>query len=205
VLAAVGKMAARVRSGLGDRGADADQVRVEETFTARSLEAARAYTQAQELQWAGQQREAIQKYEEAVKLDPEFGRAYAGLAAVNANLGRGEDAERYYQLALQKIDRMTDREKYRTRGGYFLFARNAAQAADQFQQLVDRYRPTRTAWRTSPTPTPCCETSGRRSSSGAGRPTSSRTTSSGGTTSRSMQSTPAISRRRRRKPARPSS
>jgi tetratricopeptide (TPR) repeat protein len=139
VLAAVGKMAAKVRNELGDTTVDPEHIRNQETFTARSLEAARAYAAAQELQWAGKYQEAIAKYEEAVKLDPELGRAYAGLASTFANLGRRDEAEQYYQTALSKIDRMTDREKYRTRGGYYLFARNSAKALEEFRTLIEKY------------------------------------------------------------------
>jgi len=53
VLGAVGRMAARVREALGDATAQSDAVTDEESFTAASLEAARAYSTAQELQWAG--------------------------------------------------------------------------------------------------------------------------------------------------------
>jgi hypothetical protein len=53
VLGAVGKLAAKVRQGLGDKTARADKVKNEETFTAASLDAAHAYATGQKLQWAG--------------------------------------------------------------------------------------------------------------------------------------------------------
>jgi tetratricopeptide (TPR) repeat protein len=139
VLPAVGRMAARLREGLGDASADSDKVRDEESFTAASLDAARAYTTAQELQWAGKYDEAYASYQRASELDPNMGRAYAGLGAVAANLGRREDADKYYKLALARLGRMTDREKFRTRGGYYLFTRNADKARDEWQALVKQY------------------------------------------------------------------
>ena len=53
VLNAVGRMAGKVRNGLGDVTVDGNQVPGAETFTAGSLEAAHEYVRAQELQWAG--------------------------------------------------------------------------------------------------------------------------------------------------------
>jgi eukaryotic-like serine/threonine-protein kinase len=139
MLDAVGRAAARVRGALGDTSADPDRASDAETFTAASLDAAAAYARAQELQWAGRQEEAIEQYRRAVDLDPDLGRAYAGLAALYANRGRRAEAEQYYELAMSKIDRMTDREKYRTRGGYYLFTRNSAAAINVFEELVAKY------------------------------------------------------------------
>jgi tetratricopeptide (TPR) repeat protein len=139
VLAAVGRMAAKVRNELGDSSADTESVRNEETFTARSLEAAHAYVAAQELQWAGKQEEAIGAYQKAIQLDPDLGRAYAGLGAVTAALGRRQEAEQYYQEAFKRFDRMTDREKFRTRGGFYLITQNAVRASEEFEQLVKQY------------------------------------------------------------------
>jgi tetratricopeptide (TPR) repeat protein len=139
VLPAVGRLANKLRMALGDATADLNSNADAETFTAASLEAARAYATAQELQWAGQADDAIAQYQEALRLDPEMGRAYAGLAALYANQGRREEAAKYYELALAKVDRMTEREKYRTRSGYYLFARNPAKVIEESEELVRRY------------------------------------------------------------------
>ena len=70
---------------------------------------------------------------------PNLGRAYAGLAAVESNRGRRQDAEKYYKEALARIDRMSDREKFRTRGGYYLLVRNPDNAIEEFSALVKQY------------------------------------------------------------------
>jgi tetratricopeptide (TPR) repeat protein len=139
VLDAVGRMAGEVREQLGDNAVPRAGPAANETFTAASIEAARAYTTAQEFQVAGKLEDAIQQYGQALKLDPEMGRAYAGLAAQYANLGRRDEAESNYQQALARIDRMTDREKFRTRGSYYLFARKPDLAAKEFTSLVHAY------------------------------------------------------------------
>ena len=68
-----------------------------------------------------------------------MGRAYAGLAAMQANTGHKAEAEKDYQAAMAHIDRMSDREKYRTRGGYYLMTRQPEKAIEQFDALVQQY------------------------------------------------------------------
>ncbi len=138
VLSSVGRLAGDVREALGD-----DQVEhgagASESFTAASLEAAAAYAKAQELQSAGREEDAIAQYRETLRLDPDMGRAYSGLAARYANLGRTSEADANYQEALARLDRMTDREKFRTRGSYYLFSRKPDLAAQEFRALVKAY------------------------------------------------------------------
>lgn len=138
VLEAVGRAAARVRTTLGDT-TTSTAASDAETFTAASLEAAKAYSEAQELQWAGKFEEAIAAYQRTLKLDPDFGRAHAGIAALYANLGRPAQAETNYLAALSHLDRMTEREKFRTRGGYYLFKKNTDKALEEFEALVAQY------------------------------------------------------------------
>lgn len=136
VLTAVGQGAAQVRGALGDTNAGAGNA---ETFTAGSIEAAHAYAKAQELTWAGKTEAAIGQYQEAIRLDPNLGRAYSGLAALYFNSGRRDDAAKYYQDAMSHTDRMTEREKYRTRGAYYLMVRNSAKADEELGALVAKY------------------------------------------------------------------
>ena len=141
VLPTLSKLATRVRSALGDTTPESAQLAAAETFTAGSLEAAHSYAEAQDFTWSGKWDDAIRSYSRAVELDPTFGRAYAGLAAMQDNLGHHEEAEKYYQLALAQIDRMTPREKFRTRGGYYLTlaSRNPEKAIEEFSQLAKQY------------------------------------------------------------------
>jgi tetratricopeptide (TPR) repeat protein len=139
VLTAVARAAADVRGALGDKTPPSAQLTAAETFSAGSLEAAHEYAVAQELQWAGKWDEAVRGYKKAIELDPNMGRAYAGLAAVENNLGHRQDAEKDYQLAVARLDRMTDREKYRTRGGYFLLMRKPDSAIEEFTSLLKAY------------------------------------------------------------------
>ena len=58
---------------------------------------------------------------------------------MESNRGRRQDAEKYYKEALARIDRMSDREKFRTRGGYYLLVRNPDNAIEEFSALVKQY------------------------------------------------------------------
>ena len=109
VLQTVGALAARVREALGDTVAPA----ASDAFTAANLEAVRAYARGQEFFAAGKPAEAIPAFLEAARIYPDFGRAYSRAATALLNLGQREQADAYYRKALEKIDRMTDREKFR--------------------------------------------------------------------------------------------
>ena len=139
VLNAVGRMAGKVRNGLGDVTVDGNQVPGAETFTAGSLEAAHEYVRAQELQWAGKYEEAIAGYTKAIELDKDLGRAYAGLGAVSNSLGRRQEAEEFFKQALKLLSGMTDREKYRTRSAYFLHTQNPVKAREELEALVAQF------------------------------------------------------------------
>jgi eukaryotic-like serine/threonine-protein kinase len=139
VLPSLSKLATRVRNALGDTTPASAQRAAAETFTAASLEAAHAYAEGQEFQWEGKWDDALRSWSHAVQLDPNFGRAYAGLAAMQNNLGHREEAVKYYQLALAQIDRMTPREKYRTRSGYYLAIRDQEKAIEELSQLVKQF------------------------------------------------------------------
>ncbi len=139
ILETVGALAGKVRTALGDTAVPKDGPAANETFTATSLEAARAYTKGQELQVAGQREEAIEQFKQTITLDPGMGRAYSGAAAQLANLGRTDEAEHFYKEALSHLDRMTDREKYRTRGGYYLFARKVPEAIKEYTALLEAF------------------------------------------------------------------
>jgi Flp pilus assembly protein TadD/tRNA A-37 threonylcarbamoyl transferase component Bud32 len=139
VLAAVGQMATSLRRDLGDT-ADTSVDAGRETFTAASLEAARAYVLAQELAAGGKFAEAIAQYQEAVQRDPNFGRAYAGWATAVFRAGRPDEADQLWRKSLALMERMTEREKFRTLGGYYLGpGGNDAQAAENYRTLVEKY------------------------------------------------------------------
>jgi eukaryotic-like serine/threonine-protein kinase len=139
VLRAVDELAARVRASLGDTTPEWAQLAQAETFTSSSVEAAHEYSAAMNLQWAGKYQEAVQAFKRTIELDPNMARAYVGVAVILNNLGRRQEGQEYYKQALAKIDKMSDREKYRTRGAYYLHAREPEKALEEFKKLLELY------------------------------------------------------------------
>jgi len=139
VLKATAWIANKVRSGLGDISADARNAFQGETYTTASLEAMNAYTKAQEMYREGNEQEAIREYLQAIEKDPDFGRAYASLAMAYWNRGQYEEGENFFQEALARIDRMSEREKLRTRAVYYLLNRNYQQAIKECTEWVTKY------------------------------------------------------------------
>ena len=140
VLEAVGAVSARVRTALGDATPQSAMAAQQETFTTSSLVSAREYSAAQALANANRDEEAIAAYQRALADDPRLGRAYAGWASSAFKLGRTREAEELYQKAFSLVDRMTEREKFRTFGIYYLnIARNYENAIENFGSLVAKY------------------------------------------------------------------
>ena len=140
VLPAVGTIAAQVRAALGDTSLKGGKLADEETFTAASLEAASYYTRAQSLAARNNDAAALPLYEKAVEADPEFARAYSGWGLSAFKLGRRTEAAEKWNKALKLLDRMTERERYRTLGLYYSYVSvNYEKAIDNFNQLVKLY------------------------------------------------------------------
>jgi eukaryotic-like serine/threonine-protein kinase len=139
VLTAVSSLAADVRELLGDQSPEAARAAGAETLTAASLEAVREYAIAQDLAGAVKDEQALDHYKKAIAADPNFGRAYSGIALMSGRLGRDAEAEAAWKMALSLTDRMTDREKYRTLGLYYTFTRNYAKAIDTYTVFLEKY------------------------------------------------------------------
>ena len=140
VLVAMGKLAAGIRKALGDKTPQSVQLAAAETFTASSLDAAHIYSLGQLATERGELGQAAQDYQKAVQLDPNLGRAWAGLAVASVNLKKPADAADYYKKALTLLDHMSEREKYRTLGTYYAaFLRNYPQAIENYEKLTVLY------------------------------------------------------------------
>ena len=139
ILIQMGTVAAGIRKALGDVTPESLQLTAAETFSTGSLEAAHEYALCQTAQLAGKWNEAIQRCLKVLQLDPNMGRAYAILGATYSNMGQLQQSEKYYQLALAKIDRMSERERYRTRGAYYVTIRDSDKAIEENTLLVKLY------------------------------------------------------------------
>jgi len=83
--------------------------------------------------------EALKGFSRAVDVDSNFGLAYAGMAIASENLDRHEDAEKYIREALQHIDRMTERERYRTRGMFYYITRDWQKCTDEYGARIAQF------------------------------------------------------------------
>jgi serine/threonine protein kinase/tetratricopeptide (TPR) repeat protein len=140
VLAAIGQVGADVRGALGDTTSESAIASGRETFTAASLEAASAYMRGQELIGASRYAESIPLLQKAVALDPQFGRAYASWAVSTYYTGDRAKSEELYKTAFRMAERMSERERLRTYGTYYLTVAQAYQEAiDNYTKLVELY------------------------------------------------------------------
>lgn len=139
LLLAVPKLAAPIRKALGDATPESVQLAASGPFTAASLEVVHLYSIGMEQQFAGMMEESLRSFSKAVELDPNFARAYAGMSGPSAALGRQADAEQYIKLAMQHVDRMTERERYHTRAFFYLVTGDYQKCAEEYGNLVSQY------------------------------------------------------------------
>lgn len=140
VLLGIPKLAAPIRKGLGDSTPESVQVeKAAGAFTAANLEAVHQYGIGKKQEAAGEFAEALRSYSKAAELDPNFARAYGSMSAMSGNLGRLEDAEKYVKLAMERVDRMTERERYRVRGLYYFTMGDWQKCVEEYSELVKQY------------------------------------------------------------------
>jgi tetratricopeptide (TPR) repeat protein len=140
VLLTIPKLAAPIRKALGDTTPESVQVQESAgAFSSVSLEAVHENGIGIEQQFAGNMEEAFKTFSKAAELDPNFARAYSGMAATAGNLGRDQDAEKYIKLAMEHVDRMTERERYRIRGLYYARTENWDKCIEEYSALVKLY------------------------------------------------------------------
>jgi tetratricopeptide (TPR) repeat protein len=114
VLTGLGRIASRIRRDLGEslvsiRRSDRPLPQV----TTPSLEALREYAQGSDFWRKGQHQEAVALFESALKRDPDFAMAHAGLgnAYLSHIYSQPAQGKAHYDKALEHSDRLTDRER----------------------------------------------------------------------------------------------
>jgi len=139
VVEAATRLAARVRTALGDDTSDEAQMFAMASLSATSLDVLRHYSAGREASSLGKFDEARRSYADAVNLDPKFGIGYQALATLSMNLGNQQDADKYFKQALQYLDGMTERERYTTRGMYYRTTGDYAQCVKEYTDLIARF------------------------------------------------------------------
>jgi eukaryotic-like serine/threonine-protein kinase len=139
VLFAVTKLGTAVRKALGDSTSDSQQRFALETLSASSLEAVHEYAAALDDLSKGQYEDALKHSSQATDLDPNFGLAYMDMAAASHNISRQEDANKYIKLALNHIDQMTERERFKTRAYSYYLKGDSQKCVDEYGALLQKY------------------------------------------------------------------
>jgi tetratricopeptide (TPR) repeat protein/predicted Ser/Thr protein kinase len=131
------KLVAPIRTALGDTTPESAQLAAEEgAFTTSNLEAVHDYGMGMEQQFSGQWQDALKSFSKAAQLDPNFARAYSGMAAAYENLGNTKAAEQNIKLAMTHVNRMTERERYRIRGLYYVYSGDYSKCIDEYRSLL---------------------------------------------------------------------
>jgi eukaryotic-like serine/threonine-protein kinase len=139
VLGALGELASKVRSKLGESLASVLKYDVQPSdVTTPSLEALRAYSLAVRAMRSNKPVESVTLFREAIRLDPNFAEAYSGLASNYFNMGEASQAEENGRKAYELRGYVSEREKLSIEMYYAAFvtrnfeeARKSAQAAIQ--------------------------------------------------------------------------
>jgi len=139
VLFAVTKLGTAVRKALGDSTSDSAQRFSMETLSAASLEAVHEYAAALDDLSKGQYEDALKHSSQATDLDPNFGLAYMDMAAASHNISRQQDANKYIKLALNHIDQMTERERFKTRAYSYYLNGDSQKCVDEYGALLQKY------------------------------------------------------------------
>lgn len=139
VLSAIAGVAKKLRIELGN--AEKPNVAGDsESFAVTNLEAAAMYLKAQDLQLDRRLEEAVTYYEKALELDPEFARAYAGLALTQQYLGQSGQATANWKEALARLNRLTERGRLRTLGNYYMINQgDYPRALETYETLIAKY------------------------------------------------------------------
>jgi eukaryotic-like serine/threonine-protein kinase len=120
VLAALGEAASALRHELGESLASVQKFDVPlQQATTSSLDALKAYSQAQRMATGGEDQAARLLFTRAVELDPNFALAYASLGVNYSNLGEANNAYPNLQKAFALRDRTTERERLYIEAAYY--------------------------------------------------------------------------------------
>ena len=132
-------LANTVRRGLGDNTSDDAQRFAIDTLSATSVEAIREYAAGMVANSNSKFEDARAAFSRAVEHDPNFGMGWTSLAMASFNLDRHQDTEKYVKEAMRHLDAMTERERFRTRGLFYLATSDYQQCVKEYGDLVAKY------------------------------------------------------------------
>jgi tetratricopeptide (TPR) repeat protein len=139
VLSGVTGVAAALRKGLGDNTSESSKRFAMETLSTTSLDVIHEYAEAMEALSAGKNEDARRLASKAADLDPNFGSAFGVMAVASEALSQHDEAQKYIGLAMSRLDRVTERERYRIRGIFFALTGDEQKCAEEYGALISRY------------------------------------------------------------------
>ena len=137
----VDELTRRVKANfrISDEVIAADIDREVGVITSISPEALKYYTEGLELLRKDDYNGAIQLFEKAVAIDPEFAMAYQVMATAYSNLGYDTEERKYQRRAFALADRVSERELYLIEGEYYRSREStfdrAIEASNKFLKL----------------------------------------------------------------------
>lgn len=130
------RLAARLGANLGEGGLDRGLADV----MTGDLQAYRYYSLGVEQVQAIHNREAIDLFQKAVDLDPQFAMAWARIGIVNMMYGpRVEQAKPYLEKAFRFSGRLTGKDRFYITAWYHLANLDFSRAIEELQSLLARY------------------------------------------------------------------
>ncbi len=137
VPAAVDRVAQTLRTGLGESRASVEQNSIPlAEVTSSSLDAVKSFSSGKQRLYAGNPREAVLFFNRAVEQDRNFAMAQEYLAIAYEHLGDRFRAKQHYSIASVLANRVTEREKEKILGDYYLFIDDYDQAISHFELLA---------------------------------------------------------------------
>ena len=141
VLNTVGNAATKLRARLGESLPSVRKFDVPlEQATTPSLEALEAYTTGTKLTRAKGASAAVDYFERAIQLDPDFAMAYRAKAESYVDSAQLDRANEYYTKAFKLRERASEREKLLTTADYYFNVTGELEkAAQAYQQIIDSF------------------------------------------------------------------
>jgi serine/threonine-protein kinase len=141
LIAAVDRLSGELRASAGESLRSIDREPPLERVTTASLPALRKYSAAVRAgDHEGDSEKAITHLEQAVALDTGFAMAYRTLGMHAFNTGKLDLVFKGYSAAMQRLDRLSDRERQFTLGDYYAFVKpDLPRATTAYEAVLEDY------------------------------------------------------------------
>jgi eukaryotic-like serine/threonine-protein kinase len=140
VLNALGLGAGKLRGNLGESLASVQKFdKPLQEVTTSSLEALKAFTQADELREKGDALPPVALYQRAIELDPNFAMAYARMGNQYLTVGQVDLARQNFQKAFELRERASEREKFYITEKYYDGTGQLEQAVQALELYAQTY------------------------------------------------------------------